>query len=539
MSERKIKAALISVYYKDGLEPIVKKLHQLGVQLISTGGTQTFIQSLNIPVTAVESLTGFPEILGGRVKTLHPKIFGGILARREVKEDLAQMQQHEIAEIDLVIVDLYPFEETVRKVREQVLPKNEFLISSPLEKMPKADEAGEDLGGAVIEKIDIGGISLIRAAAKNFNDVLICASRNYYPDLLNLLNEKNGISHKEDRQLFAAKAFNISSHYDSAIFRYFNGEEKVAAFKQSILQSRTLRYGENPHQRATFYGDFDALFTQLNGKEISYNNLVDIDSAVSLIDEFENPACAVIKHTNPCGCAEADNTLHAWELALAADPVSAFGGIIVFNRAIDLQTAEKVNEIFFEVIIAPDFSEEALAVFKQKKNRIILSQKSKVKSEKSNSKKIFRSILNGVIEQDADAALSSAATWKVVTEISPTQNQIEDLLFAEKCIKHLKSNTIVLAKNKQLIGMGCGQTSRVDALKQAIQKAKNFNFDLNGSAMASDAFFPFDDCVTIAHEEGIAAVIQPGGSVKDKDSIAACNKFKMAMVTTGLRHFLH
>ncbi|MCY7410135.1 MAG: bifunctional phosphoribosylaminoimidazolecarboxamide formyltransferase/IMP cyclohydrolase [Chitinophagales bacterium] len=544
MSERKIKAALISVYYKDGLEPIVRKLNELGVQLISTGGTLSFIQSLNIPVTAVASLTGFPEILGGRVKTLHPKIFGGILGRRELKEDLAQMQQYEIAEIDLVIVDLYPFEETVSHEREQVLPKNEFLISSPLEKMPKADEAREDLGGAVIEKIDIGGISLIRAAAKNFNDVLICASRNYYPDLINLLNEKNGISVKEDRQLFAAKAFNITSHYDSAIFNYFskginNDEENVSAFKQSILQSRNLRYGENPHQRATFYGDFDALFTQLNGKEISYNNLVDIDSAVSLIDEFENPACAVIKHTNACGCAEADNALHAWELALAADPVSAFGGIIVFNRAVDLQTAEKVNEIFFEVIIAPDFSAEALAVFKQKKNRIILSQKSKVKSEKSNSKKIFRSILNGVIEQDADTALSSVATWKVVTAVAPSQNQIKDLLFAEKCIKHLKSNTIVLAKNKQLIGMGCGQTSRVDALKQAISKAKIFGFDLKGSAMASDAFFPFDDCVTIAHEEGIAAVIQPGGSVKDKDSVDACNKFNMAMVTTGLRHFLH
>jgi len=509
MTERKIKTALISVYYKEGLDNIVRKLHELKVQLISTGGTESFIRSLGIPVTAVESITSFPEILGGRVKTLHPKIFGGILGRRELNEDAKQMQQHGISEIDLVVVDLYPFEETVAA-------------------------SGDE--NAIIEKIDIGGISLIRAAAKNFNDVLICASRNDYPDLLKLLEEKKGISLKEDRQLFAAKAFNITSHYDTAIFNYFNRDNKIAAFKQSILQSKSLRYGENPHQQGIFYGDFDSHFTQLNGKEISYNNIVDTDAAVSLIDEFENPACAVIKHTNACGCAEGSTILQAWERALAGDPVSAFGGIIVFNQTVDKAAAEKINEIFFEIIIAPGFDEDALKILKQKKNRIILLRKLNAKSKKL---KAFKNVLDGVIEQDSDQALSSASTWKVVTKILPSAVQESDLLFAEKCVKHLKSNGIALVKNKQLIGMGCGQTSRVDALKQAITKVKSYGFDLTGSVMASDAFFPFSDCVEIAAGEKISAIIQPGGSVKDQDSIDACNKLGMAMVMTGLRHFLH
>lgn len=523
MSERKIKAALISVYNKEGLEPIVRKLHELSVQLISTGGTESFIKSLNVPVTAVDTLTRFPEILGGRVKTLHPEIFGGILGRRERLDDVKQMQEHQISEIDLVIVDLYPFEQTVREV------------------LNPGEASGED---KIIEKIDIGGISLIRAAAKNFYDVLICASRDEYADLQKLLEEKNGISSKEDRRLFATKAFNVTSHYDTAIFNYFNRKEEISAFKQSILQSRTLRYGENPHQKGIFYGDFNTLFNQVHGKEISYNNLVDIDAATSLIDEFQNPACAVIKHTNACGLSEVDSpeksgqaVLNAWVGALAGDPVSAFGGVIVFNREVDKAAAEKINEIFFEVIIAPGYEEDSLTLLRQKKNRIILARKSE-KSEEKKSKS-FKSILNGVIEQDVDSVLSSPSAWKVVTKILPSSSQIGDLLFAEKSVKHLKSNAIALVKNKQLIGMGCGQTSRVDALKQAIAKSKSFGFDLKGSVMASDAFFPFSDCVEIANEAGVAAIIQPGGSVRDQDSIDACGKFGISMVMTGLRHFLH
>ncbi|MFI5134406.1 MAG: bifunctional phosphoribosylaminoimidazolecarboxamide formyltransferase/IMP cyclohydrolase [Chitinophagales bacterium] len=507
MTDRKIHSALISVYNKEGLEPIVKKLHELGVQFISTGGTEAFIRSLNILVTTVEQVTGFPEILGGRVKTLQPKIFGGILARRSLPEDVNQMREHEIPEIDLVIVDLYPFEETL---------------------------ASTDDEDDIIEKIDIGGVSLIRAAAKNFNDVLVCASRNDYEELSKLLSEKKGVTSKEDRQLFAAKAFNLISNYDAAIFNYFNHEGKVKAFHQSILQSRSLRYGENPHQHGIFYGDFDAMFNQLHGKEISYNNLVDIDAAVKLIDEFENPACAVIKHTNACGCAEAGTLIHAWERALAGDPVSAYGGIIVFNREVDKTAAEKINAIFFEVIIAPGYNDEALNILKKKKNRIIISRKSEI-----GNLKFFKSILNAVIEQDADTQLSSEKSWKVVTSVSPSVDQISDLLFAEICVKHLKSNAIALVKNKQLIGMGCGQTSRVDALKQAVIKAKAFGFDLNGSVLASDAFFPFNDCVQLANEAGVKAILQPGGSVRDQDSIDACNQFGIAMVFTGIRHFLH
>jgi len=507
MEERKIHSALISVYYKDGLEPLVRKLHELDVSIISTGGTESFIRLLNIPVTSVEQVTGFPEILGGRVKTLQPKIFGGILGRRSLQQDVNQMREHEIPEIDLVIVDLYPFEETLASTTDD-------------------DE--------IIEKIDIGGVSLIRAAAKNFNDVLVCASRNDYDDLLKLLNEKNGSTSKEDRLLFAAKAYDLTSNYDTAIFKYFNAGGKVKSFHQSILQSRSLRYGENPHQHGFFYGDFNALFDQLHGKEISYNNLVDIDAAVKLIDEFTDPACAVIKHTNPCGCAEAETLVNAWEYALAGDPVSAYGGIIVLNRKVDTAVAEKINEIFFEVVIAPGYGEAALNILKKKKNRIIISRKSKAENQK-----VFKNILNGVIEQDADTKLSDDKSWKVVTNIAPSPNQVGDLLFAEKCVKHLKSNAIALVKKRQLIGMGCGQTSRIDALKQAISKAKSFGFDLNGCVMASDAFFPFNDCVQISQEAGVKAILQPGGSVRDQDSIDACNQFGMSMVFTGLRHFLH
>ncbi len=526
MSDRKISSALISVYHKEGLEPIVRILRQLGVRIISTGGTETFLKGLNIPVEAVESLTGFPEILGGRVKTLHPVIFGGILSRRDQLGDQEQIALHHIPQIDLVIVDLYPFEETVRGQKE-----------------------GGTTGGnesAIIEKIDIGGIALIRAAAKNFDDVLVCASREEYSEIEKLLQEKQGITSVADRRLYAAKAFSITSHYDAAIFKYFNQDEKLDVFSENFIKGKPLRYGENPHQKGIFYGDPDELFEKISGKEISYNNLVDTDAAIRLIHEFTHPACAVIKHTNPCGCAEAEEAASAWERALAADPVSAFGGIIIFNCELDKVAAEKVNAIFFEIIIAPSYTADAIRILQHKKNRIILRSKSGIsdvgtdaEAKGSENIRTFRSLLNGVIEQEADTALSSASTWKVVTDAQPLPLQADDLLFAEKCVKHLKSNAIVLAYNRQLIGMGCGQTSRVDALKQAIAKAKSFGFDLNNAVMASDAFFPFSDCVEIAAKEGIAAVIQPGGSVRDQDSIDACNKFGMVMVTTGLRHFLH
>jgi phosphoribosylaminoimidazolecarboxamide formyltransferase/IMP cyclohydrolase len=507
MSERKIQTALISVYYKDGLEALVSKLHSLGVKLISTGGTEVFISRLGIPVQSVEALTGFPEILGGRVKTLQPEIFGGILGRRSMKEDVAQMEEHEIPEIDLVIVDLYPFEETVASA---------------------GDEA------SIIEKIDIGGISLIRAAAKNFNDVLVCASRKNYSTLLQLLDGKGGTSSLADRRWFATDAFNVTSHYDAQIFQWFNRENQVSAFKQSLLAARPLRYGENPHQSAIYYGHFDALFSQLHGKEISFNNLVDVDAACRLIDEFSHAACAIIKHTNACGAAEASTIESAWEKALAADPVSAFGGIIVLNRPLNTATAAKISEIFFEVIIAPEYEEKALQILKTKKNRIVLQRNGAAATSEN-----FKSILNGVIRQQADSALSSPGTWKVVTQAAPSPEQTTDLLFAEKCVKHLKSNAIVLVKNQQLVGMGCGQTSRVDALKQAIVKAEGFGFSLQGCVLASDAFFPFNDCVQLANEAGVKAILQPGGSVRDAESVDAANEAGMAMVFTGLRHFLH
>lgn len=504
---KKINSALISVFYKDNLEPIIKKLNQLGVTIYSTGGTQTFIEKLNVPVKAVESLTAFPEILGGRVKTLHPKIFGGILGRRELQSDVAQMEQHQIPTIDLVIVDLYPFEETVAKGASE-----------------------ED----IIEKIDIGGISLIRAAAKNFNDVVIVSSRNDYKDLQELLESKNGFSDLKDRRRFAAKAFATSSHYDSAIFNYFNGQEQIPQFKQSIQQSQVLRYGENPHQQGVFYGNLDAMFDKLHGKELSYNNLLDVDAAVNLIADFEEPTFAILKHNNACGVASRSTVKQAYLDALAGDPVSAFGGILITNRTIDEETAAEVNKLFCEVVIAPGYDAKALEILKSKPNRILLVQKPVELGTKS-----FRTLLNGVIEQDKDLKTETGGDLKTVTNTSPSKDEVSDLLFANKLVKHTKSNTIVLAKNKQLLASGTGQTSRVDALKQAITKAVSFGFDLKGAVMASDAFFPFPDCVEIAHKAGITAVIQPGGSIKDKDSIEYCNANGMSMVFTGTRHFKH
>jgi phosphoribosylaminoimidazolecarboxamide formyltransferase / IMP cyclohydrolase len=507
MSQKTIKSALVSVFYKDNLEPIIKKLHQLGVTIYSTGGTQTFIEKLGVPVKAVESLTAFPEILGGRVKTLHPKIFGGILGRRELQSDVAQMEKHEIPNIDLVIVDLYPFEETVAKGASE-----------------------ED----IIEKIDIGGISLIRAAAKNFNDVVIVSSRNDYKALLELLESKNGVSDLKDRRHFAAKAFATSSHYDSAIFNHFNQTENIPQFKQSIQTAQVLRYGENPHQKAVFYGNLDAMFTKLNGKELSYNNLLDVDAAVGLIADFTEPTFAILKHNNACGVASRPTIKQAYLDALAGDPVSAFGGILIANREIDEETALEVNKLFCEVVIAPSYSEKALEVLRSKPNRIILVQNKVELSDKS-----FRTLLNGVIEQDKDLKTELATDLRPVTTNAPGNGEIKDLLFANKLVKHTKSNTIVLAKNGQLLASGTGQTSRVDALKQAISKALSFGFDLKGAVMASDAFFPFPDCVEIAHKAGITAVVQPGGSIKDKDSIDYCNANGMSMVFTGTRHFKH
>lgn len=508
MSElKKINSALISVFYKDNLEPVIKKLNDLDVTIYSTGGTQTFIENLKVPVKAVESLTSFPEILGGRVKTLHPKIFGGILGRRELKSDVAQMEQHDIPNIDLVIVDLYPFEETVSKGASE-----------------------QD----IIEKIDIGGISLIRAAAKNFNDVVIVSSRHDYKPLLDLLESKNGFSDIADRKTFAAKAFATSSHYDSAIFNYFNQTENIPQFKQSIQTAQVLRYGENPHQKGVFYGDLDAMFDKLAGKELSYNNLLDVDAAVNLIADFTEPTFAILKHNNACGVASRPTIKQAYLDALAGDPVSAFGGILIANKEIDEETAAEVNKLFCEVVIAPSYSAKAVEILKSKPNRIILVQKKVALPEKN-----FRTLLNGVIEQDKDLKTEVASDLKPATTKVPTANEVADLLFANKLVKHTKSNTIVFAKNGQLLASGTGQTSRVDALKQAITKAESFGFDLKGAVMASDAFFPFPDCVEIAHKAGITAVVQPGGSIKDKDSIAYCEANGVSMVFTGTRHFKH
>lgn len=505
---KKIKSALISVFDKSGLEPILKQLQNDGVVIYSTGGTQSFIESFGIPVERVEDLTSYPSILGGRVKTLHPKVFGGILNRRSLTEDQAQIAEYEIPEIDLVIVDLYPFEQTV---------------------------ASGATHGDIIEKIDIGGVSLIRAAAKNYQDVVIIPSQAQYETFLNIITSSSSETSIEQRQLFARDAFNVSSHYDTHIFNYFNQGE-LEVFKGSILSSQVLRYGENPHQKGVFYGDLDAIFDKLHGKELSYNNLLDVDAAVALMAEFKNedPTFAIMKHNNACGIATRSTIKEAYEAALAGDPVSAFGGILISNRAIDLPTAELINDLFCEVVIAPKYESDALEVLKSKKNRMILVQK-----EVELPKKQFRTILNGVLEQDKDFLMETPVDLTPQTTVKPTPEEITDLLFANKLVKHTKSNTIVLAKNKTLLASGTGQTSRVDALQQAIHKAKTFNFDLNGAVMASDAFFPFPDCVEIADNAGIKAVIQPGGSIKDELSIDYCNAHNMSMVFTGNRHFKH
>ena len=505
---KKINSALISVYHKDGLEEILHALNELNVKLLSTGGTQEFIQSLGYECETVEDITGYPPILGGRVKTLHPKIFGGILYRRDNEGDRKLLKAYGIPSIDLVIVDLYPFEETV------------------------ANGGSEE---EIIEKIDIGGISLIRAAAKNYKDVLIIASQQQYKSLLQLLNEKQGDSDLEDRRCFAKEAFAVSSQYDAAIFNYFD-KENFSALRLAINESKKLRYGENPHQRGVFFGNFDDMFEQRHGKEISYNNLLDIDAAVSLIADFDETSVAILKHNNACGMASRPTVREAWEAALEADPVSAYGGIVITNGTINREAAELINSIFFEVIIAPEYDKEAFEILSQKKNRIILVQKS---SSKTTTPFQYRSALNGLLMQDKDTKVELADDLKVVTKKVPTAAEIEDLIFANKLVKHTKSNAIVLAKNKQLVASGTGQTSRVDALKQAIEKAKTFHFDLKGAVMASDAFFPFPDCVEIAHNAGISAVIQPGGSIRDNESIAYCDDHNMAMVFTGVRHFKH
>lgn len=507
-TQKTIQRALISVYYKDGLAPIVEKLHAENVEILSTGGTLAFIKDLGIPVTAVEDITKFPEILGGRVKTLHPAIFGGILNRRDYAPDRAHMAEHQLSSIDLVIVDLYPFEETVA-----------------------SGASHED----IIEKIDIGGISLIRAAAKNFNDVVIIPSVKQYAELLDLLSQQGAKTSLVQRQAFAAEAFHVSSHYDTMIHQYFM-DAQSAYLKISEEKQSPLRYGENPHQKGVFYGDLNALFTKLHGKELSYNNLLDVDAAVRLMQEYKQngPTFAILKHNNACGLATRGTLKEAYEAALAADPVSAFGGILIANQQIDTDTAELVNELFCEVLIAPSYSAGALELLQSKKNRIILIQK-----ELELPKTLVRSALNGFLVQDADLATETAAQLEVKTKLAPSAREIDDLLFANKLVKHTKSNTIILAKDGQLLASGTGQTSRVDALKQAIHKAKSFGFDLNGAVMASDAFFPFPDCVEIAHLEGINTVIQPGGSVKDELSINYCDENQMKMVFTGVRHFKH
>lgn len=503
---KRIKRALVSVYHKDGLDEIVKKLYNEGVSFVSTGGTQAFIEQLGIPCDAVEDLTGYPSILGGRVKTLHPKVFGGILNRRDNEGDQAQIAEYEIPEIDLVIVDLYPFEETVASGAE---------------------------AEAIIEKIDIGGISLIRAAAKNFKDVVIVASKNQYQPLMQLLNEKGAETSMDDRRWFAKEAFAVSSGYDSAIFNYFDGREG-SYFRAGVDNPMSLRYGENPHQAAKFYGKFNEMFEQVHGKEISYNNLLDIDAAATLIDEFDELTFAILKHNNACGIASRGTVVEAWKDALAGDPVSAFGGILIVNATITKEVAEEMSKIFFEVVIAPAYEAEAMEILKQKKNRIIL-----IRKECKTCPMQFRSLLNGVLIQEKDLSIQGEADLEPMTDKKPTASEIEDLLFANKLVKNSKSNAITLVKNKQLCASGIGQTSRVDSLRQAIEKAASFKFDLKGAVMASDAFFPFGDCVEIADNAGITAVIQPGGSINDKLSVDYCNEHGLSMVKTGIRHFKH
>jgi phosphoribosylaminoimidazolecarboxamide formyltransferase/IMP cyclohydrolase len=505
---KKIQSALVSVFNKDGLEPIVKELNNQGVTFYSTGGTETFLKDLGIPVVAVEDVTSYPSILGGRVKTLHPKIFGGILNRRDNESDVQQIEEFEIPEIDLVIVDLYPFEETL---------------------------ASGGTHEEIIEKIDIGGISLIRAAAKNYKDVVIISAKAYYSDFLNIIANQNGATTLEQRKVFAREAFHISSHYDSKIFDYFNQGEQPY-LKVSESNSSVLRYGENPHQKGIYHGDLNAIFDKLNGKELSYNNLLDVDAAVNLMHDFssDEPTFAILKHNNACGVASRKSISEAYKDALAGDPVSAFGGVLISNTEIDIETANSMNDLFFEVLIAPSYADGVMEILTTKKNRIILKQK-----PFSWPKTVLRSALNGVLEEERNDKTEQLADLIPQTNNKPTDSEIEDLLFANKIVKHTKSNTIVLAKNKQLLGSGTGQTSRVDALKQAISKANSFEFDLTGAAMASDAFFPFPDCVEIAYNSGITAVIQPGGSIKDQLSIDYCNSVGLKMVFTGTRHFKH
>lgn len=506
--DKKIQSALISVFYKDGLENIVKKLSNLGITIYSTGGTQQFIEQLGIKVVPVENLTSYPSILGGRVKTLHPSVFGGILGKRDDDTHVQEMKQYNIPEIDLVIVDLYPFEETVASTSEEKL---------------------------IIEKIDIGGPSMIRGAAKNFRDVVVVAAKKDYAELEKLLKEQKGETTIAQRRSFAAKAFEVVAHYDVAIAKYFNSSESLY-FLESVMNPKAMRYGENPHQSGVFYGDLNKLFDQLNGKELSYNNLVDVDAAMQLIEEFSDDKSdktfAIIKHTNVCGVAQRATVKESWDAALAGDPESAFGGVLVCNGTIDKATADAINEIFFEVLIAPAFNEDALATLKSKKNRILLQ----LKAQPGNTEQ-YKSVLNGVLIQGVDKG--NFIEWKEAGGRECSESEKENLAFANLVCKHLKSNAIALVKNKQLVGKGCGQTSRIDSLRQAVEKAKQFNFDLRDAVLASDAFFPFNDCVKMGHEAGITAFIQPGGSVRDKDSIEYCVENKLAMVITGMRHFKH
>jgi len=500
--QKKIHSALISVFYKDGLENIVKQLHQLGITIYSTGGTQKFIEDLNVPCVPVESLTTYPSILGGRVKTLHPSVFGGILGKREDAEHVAEMQQYNIPEIDLVIVDLYPFEETVASTTDEKL---------------------------IIEKIDIGGPSMIRAAAKNHASVVVVAAKQDYALLEGILEEQKGETTLEQRRMFAIKAFDVCTGYDMAISNYFNQSDFINPFNK---EKTVLRYGENPHQQGVFYGNTDEIFEKLNGKELSYNNLVDVDAAVQIISEFDSTTFAIIKHTNVCGIASRATVKESWDAALTGDPESAFGGVLVCNATVDMATANAINEIFFEVLVAPSYDAAALEILKTKKNRILLQQKAKLAATHQ-----YKSVLNGILTQQNDNG--NYTDWKEEGGRETTATEKEDLVFANIVCKHLKSNAIALVKNKQLVGKGCGQTSRIDSLRQSIEKAKQFDFDLNGAALASDAFFPFDDCVKIAHAAGIASFIQPGGSIRDKDSIEYCKANNLAMVITGLRHFKH
>ena len=504
---KKIRTALISVFYKTGIDKIVNLLKQNGVQIYSTGGTFDFIKPLDPTVKTVESLTGYPSILGGRVKTLHPKVFGGILGRTGLDSDQKEMQEYDIPAFDLVIVDLYPFEETV---------------------------ASTDDASKIIEKIDIGGISLIRAGAKNFNDVLIVPSQKYYGELIQLLENQNGETSIEDRRRFATYAFGVSSHYDSAILNWFAKDDEKQPLRITEDEGTPLRYGENPHQRGTFYGNLDAMFEKLHGKELSYNNLLDLDAGLNLIREFDDPTFAILKHNNPCGIACRKTVKEAYLAALAGDPVSAFGGVLVCNRPIDLEAAEEINKLFIEVIVAPGYDEGVLDLLFSKKNRVVLRLKTDAYKNQT-----VKTALNGYLVQDRDLHSETSADFKVITNQAPTANEVEDMVFANKIVKHSRSNAIVLAKGKQLFASGIGQTSRVDALRQAIEKANSFGFDLKGAVLASDAFFPFKDCVELAHEAGITAIVQPGGSVRDQESIDCCNENGISMVFTGYRHFRH